>query len=143
MAIASLALRTSNVTINNASVEIRTTAGVAVQLLELSLIQVTGTASSYGFGTPAALGVTPGTTSTFQRDNATAFPACVTTASLTWGTSPTAPTNYRRRTNTAATIGVGIVWTFPRGLYIPVSSSVVIFNITATVALDVNMVIDE
>lgn len=142
MSIASIALRTSNVTISNANCELRTTAGVIARVLEFSLIQLTGTASSYGLGRPAAQGVTPATTSTFQRDN-TADPACVTTVSLTWGTSPTAPTSYHRRTNTAATIGVGIVWTFPRGLIIPVSASLVCFNITASVALDVNFAIDE
>ena len=142
MSLASLALRTSNVTINNANCELRTTAGVKARVLEFSLIQLTGTASSYGFGRPAAQGITPGTTSTFQRDEPN-DPACVTTISLTWGTSPTAPTNYHRRTNTAATVGVGIVWSFPRGLIVPVSASLVCFNVTASVALDVNWAIDE
>ena len=142
MSLASLALRTSNVTIANANWELRTTAGVKARILELSIIQVTGTASSYGFGRPAAQGITPGTTSTFQRDESN-DPVCVTTASLTWGTSPTAPTNYHRRTNTAATIGVGIIYTARYGIVIPVSASFVVFNITATVALDVNCALDE
>lgn len=142
MALASLAVRTSNITIANANVELRTTAGVRARVLEFSLIQVTATASSYGFGRPAAQGVTPGTISTFQRDEP-GDPACVTTLNLTWGTSPTAPANYHRRTNTAATVGVGIVWSFPAGLVVPVSASLVCFNITAAVALDVNMAIDE
>lgn len=142
MSIASVALRTSNVTISNASVELRTTAGVKCKVLEWSIMQVTGTASSYGFGRPAAQGVTPGTTTTFIRDD-TADPVCVTAASLTWGTSPTAPTVYTRRWNSAATVGVGVIWTFPRGLVVPVSASLVVFNITATVAIDVNMAIDE
>ncbi len=142
MSIASIANRTSNVTINNANIELRTTAGVKCRLLEMSVVQVTGTASSYGFGRPAAQGVTPGTTSTFQRDDS-ADPACVTTTNLTWGTSPTAPTNYHRRWNSAATIGVGIIFTAPRGIVIPVSASWVCFNITASVALDTNIVIDE
>lgn len=142
MSLASIAVRTSNVTIANANCELRTTAGVKCRVLEYAMIQLTGTASSYGFGRPAAQGVTPGTTSTFQRDDS-ADPACVTTVSLTWGTSPTAPTNYHRRTNTAATVGVGIVWTFPAGLVVPVSASLVCFNITATVATDSNWAIDE
>ena len=142
MALASLALRTSNTTISNASWELRTTAGAKCRILEISLVQVTGTASSYGIGRPAAQGVTPGTTSTFQRD-VSSDPACVTTASLTWGTSPTAPANYFRRWNSAATVGVGVIFTFPRGLEVPVSASLVVFNITATVALDVNCAIDE
>lgn len=142
MSLASIANRTSNVTISNANTELRTTAGVKCRVLEFSLIQLTGTASSYGFGRPAAQGVTPGTISTFQRDDS-ADPACVTTTNLTWATSPTAPTNYHRRTNTAATVGVGIVWTFPRGVIVPVSASLVCFNITASVALDQNWAIDE
>jgi len=142
MSLASIAVRTSNVTIANANSELRTTAGVKSRLLEFSLITLTATAASFGFGRPAAQGVTPATTSTFQRDDS-GDPACVTTVSLTWGTSPTAPTNYHRRTNTAATIGVGIVWTFPAGLVVPVSASLVCFNITAAVATDQNWAIDE
>lgn len=142
MSLASIAVRTSNVTISNANQEIRTTAAVKARILEISVVQVTGTAQSQGFGRPAAQGVTPGTTSTFQRDDS-ADPACVTTTNLTWATSPTAPTNYHRRWNSAATIGVGIVLTFPRGLVIPVSASFVSFNITTAVAMDINIAIDE
>lgn len=142
MSLASASVRTSNVTIANANVELRTTAGVKCRVLEHSVIQLTGTASSYGFGRPAAQGVTPATTTTFQRDDS-ADPAAVTTLNLTWATSPTAPTNYHRRTNTAATVGVGIVWSFPAGLVVPVSASLVNFNITATVATDSNWTIDE
>lgn len=142
MSLASVSVRTSNLTITQASAELRTTASVKARVLETSVIQATGTAQSLGFGRPAAQGVTPATTSTFQRDD-TADPACVTTLSLTWGTSPTAPTTYHRRWNSAATIGVGIVWTFPRGVIVPVSSSLVIFNITTAVACDVNIAIDE
>jgi hypothetical protein len=142
MSLASASVRTSNVTISNANVELRTTAGVVARVLEHSVIQLTGTASSYGLGRPAALGITPGTITTFVRDNSN-DPACVTTLNLTWGTSPTAPTTFHRRTNTAATIGVGIVWTFPAGLTVPVSGALVNFNVTATVATDSNWAIDE
>ena len=142
MSLASVAIRTSNLTITQASAEVRTTAAVKARVLETSIIQATGTAQSLGFGRPAALGITPGTTSTFQRDDS-ADPACVTTIAATWGTSPTAPTTYHRRWNSAATIGVGIVWTFPRGVIIPVSGAVVVFNITAAVASDLNLAIDE
>ena len=142
MSLASAAVRTSNVTISNANVELRTTAGVVARVLEHSVIQLTGTASTYGLGRPAAQGITPGTITTFVRDNSN-DPACVTTLNLTWGTSPTAPTTFHRRTNTAATIGVGIVWTFPAGLAVPVSASLVNFNVTASVATDSNWAIDE
>ncbi len=142
MATASLALRTTNVTIANASVELRTTAAVICTILEIGVFQGAATASSYGFGRPAAQGVTPGTQSLFQRDTS-GLPACVTVAGLTWGTSPTAPTIYHRRWNSAATIGVGVIFTAPRGFTVPVSASWVVFNITASSVLDFNMSIDE
>lgn len=142
MSLASLAQRSSNLTITQAQWALLCTAGVKCRILELSVVQATGTAQSLGFGRPAVAGVTPGTTSTFQRDDS-ADPACVTTASLTFGTSPTAPATYHRRWNSAATIGVGFVMTFPRGLIVPVSGSFVIFNITTAVACDICCAIDE
>jgi hypothetical protein len=142
MALASLGLRTTNATITQAAWELRTTAAVVCRVLEFGFQQTAATAQSLGLGRPAAQGVTPGTTSTFQRDDSS-LPACVTTASLSWATSPTAPTNYHRRWNGAATIGVGIIWTFPRGLLIPVSASLVLFNITAGQLSDINCALDE
>jgi hypothetical protein len=141
MAIASLAQRTTNLTINQACVEWRSAASVRPKVLEISIIQSLGTAASYGFGRPAVIGVTP-VNVLFQRDDP-GDAAATTNGSLSWGTSPTAPAIYHRRWNSAATIGVGVVWTFPRGLVIPMSSAFVIFNITATVAADVNCVVDE
>lgn len=142
MALASIGVRTTNVTIANANNQLYTTAAVKCTVLETSAVQVTGTAQSQGFGRPAALAVTPGTLALLQRDDS-ADPACVTNVALTWGTSPTAPTVYIRRWNSAATIGVGIIWTFPRGFRIPVSGACVWFNITAAVAMDVNYSCDE
>lgn len=142
MSLASIAVRTSNVTINNANNQIYTTAAVKCRVLETSIVQATGTASSYGFGRPAALAVTPGTTALLQRDDS-ADPACVTNVALTWTTSPTSPTVFHRRWNSAATVGVGLIVTFPRGLSIPVSGALVWFNVTATVACDVNYAADE
>lgn len=142
MAIGSIGVRTTNLTITQACLEIRTTAAVRAALLELSIIQATGTAQSLGFGRPQALGVTPGGISTPIRDEPGA-PVCVTTANLSWGTSPTVPLVFARRWNSAATIGVGIIWTFPRGFVIPVSSSVVVWNITTALASDINLVHDE
>jgi len=142
MAIASNGARTTNGTITQAACEIRTTAAVKARVLELSYIQSVGTAQSIGLGRPQALGVTPATTTLFQRDDS-ADPACVVSQNLSWATSPTVPLIFHRRWNSAATIGVGIVWTFPRGLTIPVSASLVVWNITAGQLSDVNVVIDE
>lgn len=142
MAMASIGVRTTNLTITQASLEIRTTSAVRATIFALSIVQATGTAQSLGFGRPQAIGVTPGGTSTPIRDEVGA-PACVTTTALSWGTSPTVPLVFARRWNSAATIGVGVIWTFLRGFSIPVSSSAVVWNITAAVACDINVEYDE
>lgn len=139
--ITSLALRSTNLTITQASWELRTGAAIKPKVLELSMIQATATAQSLGIGRPQAQGVTPVNVA-FQNDD-TADPTSTLNASLSWATSPTAPLQFIRRWNSAATIGVGIVWTFPRGLAVPVSSSLVAWNITAAVAVDINCVCDE
>lgn len=141
MAIYSLAQRTTNLTITQACWELRTTASVRAVVLEIGFIMATGTATSIGLGRPAAQGVTP-VNVTFLAEDGNG-PAGNTVASLSWATSPTVPANFLRRWNGPATIGAGIVWTFPRGLIVPVSSSLVIWNITANVAADVWCVVDE
>jgi len=143
MALASIAIRTTNVTINQAPWQLLCTAGAKCRILELSFVQTTATSGAYSFGRPAAAAVTPGTTLTFQRDDS-ADPACVTTVSSTYGTSPTPPTVPHRRVFTAATIGVGIIFAFPRGITIPTSGAFTMNNVTGTTAVvDANIVIDE
>lgn len=141
MAISSLAQRTTNFTTAQASVEWRTPSTVRPKVLEVSVIQATATAQSLGLGRPQAIGVTP-VNVLFQADDP-GDPVSVMNGSLSWATSPTVPLIFHRRWNSAATIGVGVVWTFPRGLVIPVSSALVLWNITTAVAVDVNCVIDE
>lgn len=140
MAIQSQGVRTSGLTIANANVGIYPPASQRAALLEYGMIQVTGTAQSIGLGRPATIG-TPTTPTLFQQDDP-GDPASVINAHITWSAQPTAPTIFHRRWNSAATIGVGITWTFPRGLIIPASGALVGWNITAAVAMDVNMVID-
>lgn len=142
MAIYSLGSRTSNLTITQACWELRTTASVRAVVLEIHFFMATGTAVSIGVGRPAAIGVTPTSPVTVLAEDAGA-PAGNTQVALAWATSPTAPTSFLRRWNGPATIGAGIIFTFPRGLIVPLSSSLVIWNITANVAADVNVVLDE
>ena len=140
MAIQSQAARTSGVTIANANFGIYPPATVRPAILEYSMVQVTGTAQSIGLGRPATIG-TPSGAVLFQQDDP-GDAASVVNGHITWSVQPTAPTVFHRRWNSAATIGVGVVWTFPRGFVVPVSSAVVGWNITAAVAMDVNCVVD-
>jgi hypothetical protein len=143
VAISSLGQRTTTFTVTTtACVEYRTAAAETCLLIEQSFIsQASATAMSIGLGRSAAVGVTP-VPVVFQRDNP-ADPASLTVGSLSWATSPTVPAQFIRRWSCGATQGVGVVWIFPRGLRIPVSSSLVLWNITATVGADVNCIVDD
>jgi hypothetical protein len=142
MSLYSLGLETTDTTINHACLEIYTPATLAIKVMEIGFSQVTATACEFGLGRPAAQGITP-VAVLFQAEQSTTDPAAKTNASLSWGTSPTAPTIYLRRVATPAAIGAGVIWTFPRGLYLPPSASLVIFNITASVGLNCWVIIDE
>lgn len=143
MSFYSIAVRTSNVTINQAMFEIIATSTLAPRIMEVGFTITTATSVAVGLGRPAAAGITPGTISTFQAEEATSDPTAKTTAALTWATSPTNPTNYLRRFFTPATIGSGCIWTFPRGLQIPPSGTLTLSNITAGAVSDYWVVIDE
>lgn len=143
MAIASAAVRTSNGTTNNANTEIIGSANQAFKAMEVGLSMNVGTASVYGMGVPAAIGNTPTTPAafTFEDGGNTSTPA--TTSALAWGTSPTNPTVYSRRVSLPATIGAGIVWTFPRGFAVLKAKTLTTSNIGTTQVCDVWWVIDE
>ena len=141
MAIYSIGLKTTDTTINHSCVEIVTASNLAVKVLEIGLSQSTGTACEYGL--VRTTGITGGLSySYFQAEQNINDPTAKTQASITGG-SPAIATVYLRRLATPATVGAGVIWTFPRGLVINVSSSIVIYNITASVTCDFWCVIDE
>lgn len=142
MAIYSLAVRTTNVTIANPCFEIRSGAGERPRIFEIGITINAATASVFGLGRPAAIGVTPTTpVDLLQEDPAEVATTTVETA-LAWATPPTVPAAFFRRVSLPATIGAGIVWSFPAGLVIPVSSSIVVWNITAVSVADIWVVGD-
>lgn len=141
MATSSLSLRTiTHVAGSSALVEYRATSGVRPNILEISFIQLTAVATQIGVGRPGAIGITPSQTQ-FQVDD-TGYPSSVIAGALNWGTSPTVPAQYLRRWN-GTLASVGVLFSFPRGLVIPVGGSVVIWNIAAAAASDVNCICDE
>ena len=141
MSLSSIGVRTSDVTISQASVQWRNGSTGRIRTMEVELIIGAGTTQSVGFGVPAALAITPADV-TFPRDDP-ADPTSLVISSISYATSPTAPTVYKRRTNTNNVVGVGIIWTFPRGQVMAISSAAVLFNITAASIADVNIVVDE
>lgn len=143
MALFSVAVRTSSGTTTTAAAEFIGGANNAFRLLELGLTINAATTSVFGYGVPAAKGITPGTTSTVQAEDGGNTTAGATTVALTWGTGPTAPTNFLRRVSLPATIGAGIVWTFPRGRTVLKTVTDVLWNITTDSVADVWFVVDE
>jgi len=142
MAIYSLANRTTNVTSANPTLEIRTTSTDRPRIMEIGIFLAAATASTFGLGRPQAIGGTPTTPVTVIAEDP-GDPAGTVQTALAWGTPPTVPLYFFRRISLPATIGTGVIWTFPRGLLIPVSSSLVVWNITATGVADIYVVIDE
>jgi hypothetical protein len=143
MAIASSAVRSSNTTTAQAPCELIASANNAYKLMETGISIAAATTSVYLWGVPAAIGVTPGTTAAmvFEDGGNTSAPA--TTTALTWGTSPTAPTVPQRRVSLPATIGAGVVWTFPRGYAVLKAKTLIYSNSGTTSAADIWWVIDE
>ncbi len=139
MPIYSVARRTSNVTIANPCIEIIAGATYRVKILEISIIMAAATASEFGIGRPAAIGITPTTPVTFLAEDPLEAAATITCA-LAWATPPTVPANYFRRCSLAAAVGAGIVFPFPKGLYITASSSIIVWNISATGVSDINVI---
>ncbi len=142
MAIYSIARRTTGVTTGTAAEEMRTASTDRPYLMEVGVYLAAGTASTYGLGRPAAIGVTPTSPVTVLAEDP-AHPAGTVTTALAWATGPTAPTDFFRRIGFPATIGVGVVWIFPRGLVVAISSSIVIWNLATNGVIDAHVVVDE
>ena len=142
MAIYSRADRTSNVTTAAACFEIRTTATDRPRIMEIGISLVTAAATVIGLGRPQAIGITPTSAQIVQAED-TGDPAGTIVTAMAWGTGPTVPLQFFRRWSFPGTIGAGVIFTFPRGLIVPISSSIVLWNILGGATLDVYVVIDE
>ena len=143
MSIYSLSQRTIVVGAGGATWEIRTAATDLPRVLELGFSQVTAVAATMGIGRPQAIGVNPTTPVTFLAEDA-GDPASTVTACVAWTTTaPTVPLNFFRRITCVAAIGAGVIWTFPRGLKIQISNSIVLWVIATAPVLDAWAVVDQ
>lgn len=145
MALYGLSQRTTQTVAANAAWEIRSTSDNKPKVLQMELTQTANTASTYGIGRPAAIGITPTTPQTFVDESDGNGAVAKTTAAVAWGTGPTVPSNFNRRYSTQGTagIGAGFIAIFPGGLGIPVSGSVVIWLIATAGVCDVSAVVSE
>jgi len=141
VAIYALSQRTTNTTSAAACWELRTTSTDRARIMEIGITNNAATTSTVGLGRPAAIGTTPVNVAFLAEDPGD--PASTLNGSLSWGTGPTVPANFFRRVSLPATIGAGVVWTFPRGLVVGITNSIVLWNLTVTSAMDVWCVVDE
>jgi hypothetical protein len=138
-----LGVRTLTGTTGAAGWEIRTgaTPGRA-KIMEIGFFLGAATASTIGLGRPAAIGITPTSPVDFlPEDPNDVLASGVVQSALAWATPPTIPTAFVRRISLPATVGVGVIWTFPTGLVIPVSSGIVLWNLAENSVLDAYAVI--
>ena len=143
MAIYSIAQRGTTGTAAAPQWEVIAAAANKPKIMELGVSQNAATAGVYGFGRPAAIGITPTTPLTVLDESDGNGAAGVTKCAVAWATPPTAPTNFFRRVSTPATVGAGVIWTFPRGLGLPAAGTVVVWNIGTNAVADFWAVVDE
>lgn len=142
MAIYSLSLNTTVTTTGAAAMDIKAASTNTPKIMEVGLSLGAATASTYGFG---RAGNTPTQTSPvlLQAENP-GDAAAVTGCAVAWSVAPTVPTQFFRRIGLPATIGAGVIWTFPRGLGLAASASNVVWNLaTNSASTNVWVVADE
>jgi hypothetical protein len=112
-----LGINTTVTTTGAAAAELRAASGTPVRLRELGLTLAAATASTYGIGRPAAVGVTPTSPKTVLASNPS-DPTGTATTAVAWGTGPTVPTEQLRRITLPATIGAGAIFTWELNRFI-------------------------
>lgn len=132
MAIYSLSLNTTVTTTAAACGDLRASSANSPRIMEVGLNLGAATASTYGLGRS---GNTPTQTSPVlvQAENP-ADPAGLSGSAVAWSVAPTVPAQFLRRISLPATIGAGVIWTFPRGLVLAASGTLLLWNLAANSA---------
>ena len=161
----SCAFRTTISAQYTAICELNTTSTQSCKIMEVGVITAAGTATSIALGYPSGASsggpafLVNGTGAGFWPEQDTGASGGVTPTNVakttitiySSGTAATCSTTVSpmfRRTSMSAAIGQGLIWTFPRGLYMPASSTgtsaICLFNIvSAAPVMDCWFVIDE
>lgn len=123
--------------------QLRAGAGRDLRVFEIGVFATTAVAGEVGLIRPTAVGATFTSSAVGAAlDNASAAGVAVVDTAAT--TAPTIGTNYMRRVQLPATIGAGVIWTFPLGINVPVSSSLALWQLSAAaVGYDVYFDYDE
>jgi hypothetical protein len=141
MAIFSLALNSTVTTTAASAMDLLAASTCNPRIMEIGISLGAATASTYGLG---RAGNTPVQTSGVALLSETTIDTATTKAAVAWGTAPTVPANFFRRISLPATVGAGVIWTFPRGLVVAASAAMEFWNLaTNSASVNVHWVIDE
>ena len=123
--------------------QLRTGPARDVRVFEIGIFATTAVSGEVGLIRPSAVGATFTSSATGAAEDGAAG-AGVAVVDLAATTAPTIGTNYMRRIQLPGSIGAGVIWTFPVGINIPVSSSLALWQLSAAaVTYDVYVCFDE
>jgi hypothetical protein len=132
VSIYSLSLNTTVTTTGAAAMDLKAAATNVPKIMEVGINLLTATLSTYGLG---RAGNTPTQTSPVLLQAETpSDPAALSGCAVAWSVAPTVPAQFLRRMSLPAVAGAGVIWTFPRGLGLAVSASMLLWNLTTNSA---------
>jgi hypothetical protein len=143
MSIYSIGRRTTNVTGGQVNFDVACGSGVTARLMELGIFLAAATAGTYGLNRPTALGTRTSPVALLLESEPGVLPAAETDSAIAHSVQPTLATDYFRRISFPATIGTGVIWTFPRGVAMALSTSLAVVGITTPAVCDVHAAVDE
>jgi hypothetical protein len=122
-----------------------TAAGVRARVMEFSAFLGAATASTYGINRPSAIGTRTSPVALLAED--VGDPALtgimLVDSAVAHSVQPTMAAADMAMVSLPATIGTGMVWTFPRGLILGTQGSIVLVNrATNSASVQGNAVVD-
>jgi len=143
MTLYSIGRRTTGTTSGNAAMDVAAGSAVAPRLMEMGVTLGAATASVYGLNRPTAIGTRTTPVALLLESEPGTAPASECDTALAWSVEPTDATDSLRRVGFPATIGTGVIWTFPRGVAMASSTSLTLLNLGTNGVVDCYVVVDE
>lgn len=145
MAIYSIGQRSTSTTSGNAACDVACSTGVRPKIMEWGLFLGAATASRYSLRRTTTLGTRTSPVALLAEDPGDAALAGINLvdSAVAFSAEPAEVATALRVIGLPATIGVGVIWTFPRGITIAASLSLaIIHDATNSAALDFHVAAD-
>jgi|GEM_PF-941533 len=145
MAIYSIAQRGTATVSGNAVIDVACSTGVRPKIMEWGLFLGAATASIYSLRRTTTLGTRTTPTALLAEDpgDVALTGINLVDSAIVFSVEPAEATTKLRGIGLPATIGTGVIWTFPRGVTIANSLSIATINdATNSAALDCHIVAD-